>query len=118
MPAPPPLLGYFDMNGDVATFSARAAEYLSITPLYNATGTPAMTVRAESHFDKIICVACSVPLQRERLLARGWTPEQISSAWPLQWPVEKKISRADFVAWNDGELCAQVRQLERIFVKL
>jgi amidase len=44
LPAPPPLLGYFDMNGDVATFSARAAEYLSITPLYNATGTPAMTV--------------------------------------------------------------------------
>jgi Asp-tRNA(Asn)/Glu-tRNA(Gln) amidotransferase A subunit family amidase len=44
LPAPPPPLGYFDMNGDVATFSARAAEYLSITPLYNSTGIPAMTV--------------------------------------------------------------------------
>jgi Asp-tRNA(Asn)/Glu-tRNA(Gln) amidotransferase A subunit family amidase len=44
LPAPPPLLGYFDMNGDVPTFSARAAEYLTITPLYNATGMPAMSV--------------------------------------------------------------------------
>ena len=44
LPAPPPPLGYFDMNGDVETFSARAAEYLTITPLYNATGTPAMSV--------------------------------------------------------------------------
>ena len=44
LPAPPPLLGYFDMNGDVATFSARAAEYLTITPLSNATGTPAMSI--------------------------------------------------------------------------
>jgi amidase len=44
LPAPPPLLGYFDTNGDVETFSARAAQYLTITPLYNATGTSAMSV--------------------------------------------------------------------------
>ena len=44
LPAPPPLLGYFDMNGEVETFSGRVAEYLTITPLYNATGTPAMSV--------------------------------------------------------------------------
>jgi amidase len=42
--APPPMLGYFDMNGDVSAFTARVTEYLSITPLYNATGTPAMSV--------------------------------------------------------------------------
>jgi Asp-tRNA(Asn)/Glu-tRNA(Gln) amidotransferase A subunit family amidase len=42
--APPPKLGYFDMNGDVATFRMRVTEYLSVTPLYNATGTPAMSV--------------------------------------------------------------------------
>jgi amidase len=43
LPAPPPLLGYLDME-DVATFTARVADYLSVTPLYNATGTPAMSV--------------------------------------------------------------------------
>jgi dephospho-CoA kinase len=75
-------------------------------------------VGAESHFDKIICVACSAPVQRERLLARGWTPEQIRQRLAAQWPVEQKISRADFVVWTDGALDTQARQLERIFVKL
>jgi len=74
--------------------------------------------RAESHFDKIICVACSAATQRKRLLARGWTPEQIRQRLAAQWPVEQKISRADFVVWTDGALDAQVQQLERIFVKL
>ena len=41
---PPPKLGYFDQDGDVQTFTERVTEYLSVTPLHNATGTPAMTV--------------------------------------------------------------------------
>ena len=74
--------------------------------------------RAESHFDKIICVACSAATQRERLLARGWTPEQIQQRLAAQWPVDQKISRADFVIWTDGSLDVHAQQLERIFVKL
>jgi dephospho-CoA kinase len=74
--------------------------------------------RAESHFNKIICVACSAATQRERLLARGWTPEQIQQRLAAQWPVEQKISRADFVVWTDGALDVHAQQLERIFVKL
>jgi dephospho-CoA kinase len=74
--------------------------------------------RAESHFNKIICVACSAPTQRQRLLSRGWTPEQIKQRLAAQWPVEQKISRADFVVWTDGALDAHARQLEQIFVKL
>lgn len=74
--------------------------------------------RAESHFNKIICVACSAVTQHERLLARGWTPEQIKQRLAAQWPVEQKISRADFVVWTDGALDAHAQQLERIFVKL
>jgi len=41
---PPPKLGYFEQNGDVQTFAERVTEYLSVTPLHNATGTPAMSV--------------------------------------------------------------------------
>jgi Asp-tRNA(Asn)/Glu-tRNA(Gln) amidotransferase A subunit family amidase len=41
---PPPKLGYFDQNGNVETFTERVTEYLSVTPLHNATGTPAMSV--------------------------------------------------------------------------
>ena len=74
--------------------------------------------QAESHFNKIICVACSAPTQRQRLLSRGWTPEQIKQRLAAQWPVEQKISRADFVVWTDSALDAHAQQLERIFVKL
>jgi amidase len=42
--SPPPPLGYFDMNGDVATFTERVTQYLGVTPVHNATGTPAMSV--------------------------------------------------------------------------
>ena len=57
--------------------------------------------RAESHFDKIICAACSAAAQRERLLARGWTTEQINQRIAAQMPVEQKIARSDFVVWTD-----------------
>ena len=43
-PAPPPKLGYFDMNGDVEVFTQRVTEYLSVTLLHNASGTLAVTV--------------------------------------------------------------------------
>ena len=74
--------------------------------------------RAESHFDKIICVACSAENQRQRLLARGWTPEQIEQRIAAQWPVEQKIDRADFVVWTDGTLDVHARQLDRILAAL
>ena len=74
--------------------------------------------RAESHFDNIICGACSAPAQRQRLLSRGWTPEQIQQRLAAQWPVEQKISRADFVVWTDGALDAHAQQLDRILQKL
>ena len=74
--------------------------------------------RAESHFDKIVCAACSAAAQRERLLVRGWTPEQIKQRIAAQMPVEQKIARADFVIWTDGALDAHIRQIDRIFAAL
>ena len=74
--------------------------------------------QAESHFNKIVCVACSTAAQRERLLARGWTPEQIRQRIAAQMPVEQKIARADFVVWTDGALDVHARQIERIINEL
>jgi len=74
--------------------------------------------RAESYFDKIICVACSAATQRDRLLERGWTPEQIEQRIAAQWPVEQKIARADFVIWTEGALDAHAQQLDRILSAL
>lgn len=74
--------------------------------------------QAQSHFDKIICVACSVNAQRERLLARGWTPEQIQQRIAAQMPVEEKISRSDFVIWTEGDLQNHSTQLNRVLASL
>ena len=82
-----------------------------VIPLLFETG-------AEAHFDKITCVACSAASQHERLLARGWTPEQIRQRNAAQMPVEQKIVRADFVVWTEGTLAAHVQQIERILARL
>jgi dephospho-CoA kinase len=74
--------------------------------------------QAESHFDKIICVACSAANQHQRLLKRGWTAEQIQQRIAAQLPVDQKIARADFVVLTDGDLETHSRQLERILAGL
>ena len=73
--------------------------------------------QAESQFDRIICVACSAAEQHERLLARGWSTEQIRQRIAAQMPVDQKIARADFVIWTDGNLDSHRQQLERILAK-
>jgi len=60
--------------------------------------------RAESHFHKTACVACSPVNQHQRLRQRDWTPEQITQRIAAQMPVEQKIARADFVIWTDGDM--------------
>jgi dephospho-CoA kinase len=82
-----------------------------VIPLLFETG-------AESSFDKIICVACSAATQRERLLARGWTPDQIRQRLSAQWPIDQKIGRSDFVIWTDGALDVHTQQLEQILAVL
>lgn len=82
-----------------------------VIPLLFETG-------AESHFNKIVCVACSAPVQRDRLLARGWTPRQIELRLAAQWPVEQKIARSNFVLWTDGALDDLGWQLDRILARL
>lgn len=74
--------------------------------------------QAESRFDKIICTACSANAQRERLLARGWTPEQIQQRNAAQMPVAEKISRSHFVIWAEGELQNHSQQLDRILTAM
>jgi dephospho-CoA kinase len=74
--------------------------------------------QAESQFDKIICVACSVANQQKRLSERGWSLEQINQRIAAQMPVDQKIARADFVIWTDGDLDSHAAQVERILPKL
>jgi dephospho-CoA kinase len=74
--------------------------------------------QAETNFDKIICAACTPAAQHERLLPRGWTPEQIRRRIAAQLPVEQKIARAHFVIWTEGSLAAHAQQAEQVLARL
>jgi dephospho-CoA kinase len=58
--------------------------------------------RAESHFDKILCVACSEISQRERLRGRGWNEVQARQRIESQTPVAHKIANSNYVIWTEG----------------
>ena len=74
--------------------------------------------QAESHFDKIICVACSENARRERLHARGWALEQIDWRIAAQMPIAEKISHAHYVIWTEGDLENHSRQVDGILERL
>ena len=69
---------------------------------------------AAAHFDSIICVACSTASQWQRLLARGWSAEQIGQRLGAQWPIQRKMDLANFVVWTEAGLDTHAAQLERI----
>jgi dephospho-CoA kinase len=73
---------------------------------------------AASSFDAVVCVACSLTAQRERLKARGWNKEQIQQRIAAQWPIEKKIAASDCVVWTDADLEAHAAQWDRILTSL
>ena len=69
---------------------------------------------AQSHFDSILCTACSPRTQHERLTARGWPENQIQQRNAAQWPVEKKMAASNFVVWTEGVMEIHLLQLRRI----
>jgi len=70
--------------------------------------------KAEAELDTTACVACSAATQRQRLLARGWSPEQIAQRLQAQWPIEKKIAAADYLIWTEADLDLHATQIDRI----
>lgn len=78
-----------------------------VIPLLFETG-------AEKDLDRTLCVACSEATQRQRLLPRGWTAEQIEQRNRAQLLIEEKLARADYVIWTEGGLEVHAEQLERI----
>jgi dephospho-CoA kinase len=64
--------------------------------------------------DATVCLACSAATQRQRLLGRGWTAEEIEQRLRAQWPIAKKMDLADYVVWTEGGLDLDAAQLARI----
>ena len=69
---------------------------------------------AESHFNSIVCTACSAATQNERLQKRGWSEPQIQQRLSAQWPLEKKMAASHYVIWTEGDLLVHERQLARL----
>lgn len=69
---------------------------------------------AEREFDAVICVACLPPTQQQRLMERGWSPEQVRQRNAAQWPIERKMALADSVIWSEGRLDNLTPQLDRV----
>jgi len=90
--------------------------------MWRAEGRPLAVVvipllfetQAEAELDATICVACTAATQQERLRARGWSAEEIAQRIRAQWPVERKMARADYVVWTEGGLEEHAAQIERI----
>ena len=64
-------------------------------------------------FDMVLVLACSPGTQRDRLLARGWSEQQIRDRNAAQWTMDAKIQAANKVVWSEGRIHATHRQLAR-----
>lgn len=74
--------------------------------------------RSEAEFDATLCVASSAATQCQRLLARGWSADEIEQRNNAQLPIEQKITRADYVIWTEGGLDLHAEQLRKILERL
>ena len=70
--------------------------------------------QAETSFDRIVCVACSPELQRERLRERGWNEGEIDSRLAAQMAVDEKMKGSDHVIWTDGTIEADAAQWDAL----
>lgn len=64
--------------------------------------------------DHLIFVEVPRETQWQRLLARGWTAEQIAAREQAQWPLAEKRRRADAIVHNGGTLEETARQLDNL----
>lgn len=79
-----------------------------VIPLLFETEVPA-------DFHVTVCVACSQATQELRLLARGWSLDEIQRRNAFQMPIDKKIGLCDRMIWNEGPLPVLYAQMQRVF---
>ncbi len=70
-------------------------------------------VQAENEMDFIVVVGCQSKTQRQRLKEqRGLDEATAEKFLRMQWPIENKLTRGDFVIWNDGPLALLEDQID------
>jgi len=73
----------------------------------------------EGEFDAVVVVACDPARQVERLMTRDGLSEAAARArLDAQWPVGRKVERADFVIRTNGTFEDTDRQVEDVLARL
>lgn len=76
------------------------------------------TGRAEA-FDEVVVVACAPDLQRQRLIMRdALSPDDADRRLAAQWPIERKVERADHVIRTDGNVDETMHAVDALFARL
>ena len=66
-------------------------------------------------FDRVIVTACASATQRDRVVGRGFTPDDAGRRIEAQLPTEEQIERADFTIWTDSTYHDTDRQVQSIY---
>ncbi len=76
-------------------------------------------VGSEHDLDQVVVAACAEPVQIARLCARdGIDAAEAGRQVAAQWPLSKKIARADYVIWTDDGLDDTRRQVQALWESL
>ena len=68
--------------------------------------------------DAIVFVHVPRAVRLRRVASRGWDDAELRRRERFQWPVARKMARADFVVKNGGPPAATHRQVVRIYDRL
>jgi dephospho-CoA kinase len=73
-------------------------------------------VGRDRDFDAVVVVACEPDTQRRRLKERdGMSDAEARQRISAQWPIDQKVSRADYVIRTDGTYEETDRQVTKVF---
>ena len=75
-------------------------------------------VKTYKNYERLIVVTCRPDQQRERLLGRGLSAEEVESRIGSQIPMDEKASYGDFVIDTSGTLEGTRLQVERVYGEL
>ena len=104
----------YERIGDWLASESAAGSPLAVAdiPLLFETGR-------EGRFDRVVVAACDPLLQLQRVMDRDALPESAARARiAAQWPIGRKIERADFVIWTDGTFAETDRQVQEVLARL
>jgi len=70
----------------------------------------------EHDYDRVIVCACAPAEQFRRLVSRDrLSPEAARARLAAQWPIDEKVSRADYVIRTDGAFDETTEQVQQIY---